>query len=191
MRQSRLTKWTCRHIDVAGILLCVGASLLAYYAGLRPLVRQHADFAEQQLAITVQRRESARLAASVATLKEQLASTRRESTETGIELQPADQINQRISQLSELMKECGLKTDDIRLGEISRGHRCDIVPISLAGQGGYKNCAVFFNRLSNDFQDTVAASFEMSGNPLKPDEIGKFSFSLYWYTMPKAAIAQK
>ena len=191
MRQSHSTKWSCWHIDVAGVLFCVGASLLAYFAGLRPLLRQHAAFAEQQIAITVQRREAARFAASVAVLKQQLASTSREFTEIGIELQSADRTNRQISQLTELMKECGLKTDDIRLEEISRGRRCDIVPISLAGQGGYKNCAVFLNRLSDDFPGTGAASFEMSGNPGKPDEIGKFHFNLHWYTIPKAAIAQK
>ncbi len=185
MRRSDAKRWSCWRSDAAGILFCIGISLVAYLAVLRPLMRQRTAVAQQWDELEVQRRKASQLEAVDSAHKKHLAAVRQSLTESGIILRPAGYINRQIAALTKLSNNCGLTVDDIQVGKIHRGTRYNIVPISLSGRGDYKKCAAFLRELSEAFPDTGAACFEMSGTPKQPDQDGQFRFDLFWYAAPR------
>ena len=154
-------------------------------------MKQRAAFAGRQDELAVQRRKASHLVVSVDALEHRLLSMRRCLDESEFTLEPAGRVNQRIASLTELVNECGLKTNEIQLGKVIKGSKCSIVPISLAGFGSYKRSTLFLHRLSETCSDLAVVSFEISGNPQKPDEGGKFRFGLYWYAAPGTKPARK
>jgi len=171
-------------IDLAGVLLCAVLSSVAYLAIVRPILRKHESFGEKQLQLKADKRRASKLAASELAHKRQLQLVTRALAASGVKLQPANRVNRQIAALTELVNQCGLKADDIQLGEVRRTGRYDAVPISLAGRGGYVTCAKFIRSLSQTFPDTGLASFEISGNPAVPSEAGRFRFGLLWHAAP-------
>ena len=173
------------HIDIAGVLLCAGVSALAYFAVLRPLARHRAILAEQRQEFAARRGELSDISASAGPLAKQLQEVRQALAESKVSLKPADRVNERIAELNELVSRCGLKVDDIELGEVVAGPRYETVPISLAGCGGYVDCATFIHQLCGAFPDTGVASFEIWGEPQRAEVAGRFRLGLLWYAAPR------
>ena len=186
MKLTDKTKWLTWRIDAAGAVFCVAVSLVAYFAAFSPLMRRHTAFARQQEELAIQRRVAGQLAAPATLFKKELLSLRQVLAESRIQLQPTDRVNRQIAELTELINESGLKANDIQLGEIFDGAKYDVVPINLAGSGRYTGCAAFLNKLSDTFPDTGVASFEISGDPQKPKDPGRFQFGLFWYATSAA-----
>jgi len=164
---------------------------VAYLVGIRPLIEQRSLLAGQRQKLAVQRAESSKLEASMSTLKEQSVVVQEELAQSEIELESADQINRRIAELTTLLGDCTLELDDVQTGNIFTGPKCDLVPISMAGRGGYKQCAAFLHKLCRTFPDVSVARFDLSGNPAKPKELGTFRFELLWYAAVEARMAKR
>ena len=158
--------------------------------GIRQLIEQHSLLASQRQELAVQREESSKLEASMSSLREHSAAVQEELAQSEIELESADQINRRIAELTTLVGDCTLEVDDVQTGRIVTGPKCDLVPISIAGRGGYKQCAAFLHTLCRTFPDISVTRFDLTGNPAEPKELGKFHFELLWHAAVKARMAQ-
>ena len=177
-------------IDLAALLVFCLASAGTYFAVLRPMSDRHANFAAQEWMLAHQRRRASRLRAASLAQSQRLASLREALADRKIELQPADSLNRQVAQMADLLAKCDLRTDDIHPGRISEAGRYNIVPITLAGKGGYKSCGSFFHKLSQNSRDTGVVSFEISGSPDQPGADGQFRFELRWYTAAEQADQQ-
>ena len=183
----KLALW---QIDAAGIAVCIVVSLVAYSVGIRQLVEQRSLLAGQRQKLAVQREEYSKLEASMSSLREHLVVVQDELAQSEIELESTDQINQRIAELTTLLGDCTLEVDDVQTGKVFAGHKCDLVPISIAGRGGYKQCAAFLHGLCRTFPDISVTRFDLAGNPATPEQAGTFHLQLFWHTMPKARMAK-
>lgn len=186
MRRTDFAKPWCWRVDAGGALFCVGISLLGYFAAVRPLMQQSTDLTAQQHEVATQRQRVSQLAASDFAHRKRLELVRGALSEHEVKLRSTDHVNRQIAELTELTGECGLEVEDIQVGEVLRGGRYDIVPITLSGSGGYDKSAVFLHKLSGSFPDTGVESFEVSGSPAEPKATGKFRFGLFWYASSSA-----
>lgn len=190
-------KRTLLQIDIACMLICTAASLVTYFTVLKPLIEQRFFLASQRRDLAVQRQESSRLGVSMRTLDNQLVVVKEKLTNSQIKLESSDRINRRIADLTALFNDSALEVDDVQTGNISVGSKYDLVPISIAGRGGYKQCVVFLDKLHQTFADISVAGFELEGPPFllsrestgaKPKSAnvaGKFNFKLFWHTARK------
>jgi len=176
--------------DAIGAAICLLASFVVYFAALKPLFEQRFFLAKRHKKLAIQREESLSLGASMRTLDNQLVVVQEKLAKNEIKLESSDRINQRIAELTALFNDCALEVDDIQTGKISIGPKCDLVPISIAGRGGYKQCVAFFHMLHQTFADISVAKFELAGGPAKPGRPGTFSFQLFWHTASTARITQ-
>ncbi len=179
-----MTKWACWDLDAAGALFCLAISLLGFFFAVRPLLKQQTAYAKQKDQLAFHRREVSQLSASDLAHRKEFASIRRSLTESKVKLQSINRVNRRIAELTELVKDCGLRTDNIQLGKVTRGPKYDVVPITMAGHGGYKNFATFLHKCSQAVPDMGVASFEMSGDPQAPQSDQSFRFEVLWYAAP-------
>ena len=177
-------------IDATGIVICLLASFVVYFTALKPLYKQRNLYASQHQKLLTQQDESLSLGLSMRTLDYRLVAIQKEFAENEIKLKSPDQTNQRIADLTTLSTECALGVDDIKTGKICNGPKCDLMPISIAGRGGYKECLVFLYQLNKNFADINVVKFELAGDPAMTERPGTFNFQLIWYTAPTDQIAQ-
>jgi len=190
-------KRTLLQIDMAGLLICIAASLVTYFTQLKPLIEQGFFLASQRRDLAVQRQEASRLGASMRTLDNQLVVVKEKLTSSQIKLESSDRINQRIAELTSLFNDSALEVDDVQTGNITVGLKYDLVPISIAGRGGYKQCVVFLDELHQTFADISIAGLELArprfllsqesagAKPKSTKTGGKFNFQLFWHTTGK------
>jgi len=177
---STLKKRTLWQIDAAGTIVCVAASLGAYFGVLGPLMAQRSFLASQRQELAIQSEKASELEASMSTLKNRLAVAQKELAQSEIKLEEASRINQHVANITTFLSDCELKVDQVQIGKILVGLRCDLVPISISGKGGYKQCAAFLHQVCRTFPDISVAEFELQGNPAKPGQPGTFRFELFW-----------
>ena len=180
MDLSTLKKRTLWQIDAAGTIVCVAASLGAYFGVLGPLMAQRSFLASQRQELAIQSEKASELEASMSTLKNRLAVAQKELAQSEIKLEEASRINQHVANITTFLSDCELKVDQVQIGKILVGLRCDLVPISISGKGGYKQCAAFLHQVCRTFPDISVAEFELQGNPAKPGQPGTFRFELFW-----------
>ncbi len=185
IRQTKDNSWL---LHVAGAVVCVSVSMMAYFVALKPLSQRRGLIDTQQQELVDRHQDLSRFNAANSGWEEQLVAMKQALAESEIHLESSDRVNRRIAVLTELAKDCGLTVDDIRLGKYLAGDDYEVVPIQLAGGGAFTNFARFLNQLSNKYPDTGLASFEVSGNPQLESSTEKFRFEVYWYTQPEAAL---
>jgi Tfp pilus assembly protein PilO len=190
-------KRTLLQIDMAGLLICIAASLVTYFTQLKPLIEQSFFLASQRRDLAVQRQESSKLGASMRTLDNQLVVVKEKLTNSQIKLESSDRINQRVAELTSLFNDSALEVDDVQTGNITVGLKYDLVPINIAGRGGYKQCVVFLDELHQTFADISIAGLELTrprfllsqesagAKPKSAKTGGKFNFQLFWHTTGK------
>lgn len=181
-------------VDAAGIGICVAVSLIAYSVGFAPLALKRSFIVAQSRELETKRKECSELGASAASLASHLAGIEEELARNEIKLQSADRINERVAELAALLGECELEVDDVRLGQLLTGIRCEASPIRVAGRGTYKRCVAFMHKLCKTFPDSSLVRFELRGNAagsqstdpeaLRDQATSGFSFELLWYTAP-------
>ncbi len=172
--------------DMAGLLVCIAVSALAYFMGLEPLLEQRANRITQRRQLLAAQRESTTLGAALSTLKKKAIAVRQELTEKDIELESTDRLNRRLAELAAVLGESALQIDAVNTGSISKGHHCDLVPIHVSGQSSYRQCAAGFRRLYKTLRDVSIVGFNLEGIPEQSVLKGRFSLDLFWYAAPVA-----
>ncbi len=174
-------------IDAAGIGVCLLASWVGYMTLVQPLLRQHAAAAGMQREIQTCRQKAEELEAAVAAARERLTVARQELADGALQLEPAAHVNRRIAGVTEFFSQCELHIDDVQTGRVSNGLQYDLVPITLLGRGGHRQCVRLLHGLCAKYPDMSIMRLELSGNPAEPGDSGKFRLELFWYTAPDPA----
>ncbi len=186
-----LTKWEGRHLEVAGVAVCVALTLTVYLGGLRPLRQSHDALDGRREALSVLQTQAARLEAARVAIRHRLDGVRGALAVNPLQLKPVSSMNIHVASISALAVESGLQIDDVQTGSASEGVQCEAVPIYMAGGGTYRDCTAFLSRLRRAFPDTSVSSLELAGSVADPRAAGKFRVALEWYAAPKPATAGK
>jgi len=193
---STLKKRALWQIDAVGAAVFVAASLGAYFGVLGPLMAQRSFLESCRQKLTIQSEKAEVIKASMSQLTNRLTIAQKELAASEIKLKTASRINQHVADITTFLGDCELKVDQVQIGPPLRdpaprepsgnsgktlvGLRCDLIPISISGKGGYKQCAAFLHQVCRTFPDICVAEFELQGNPAKPGQPGTFRFELFW-----------
>jgi Tfp pilus assembly protein PilO len=177
-------------IDAAGIGACVLVSLIGYAALLHPLVQEQAAAAQLQREMETREQKAKELESAVAAARERLTAARQQLAAGAIQLEPATHVNKRIAGVTEFFAGCELYVDDVRTGRVSSGSQYDLVPITILGRGGHRQCVQLLHGLCSKYPDMSVMRLELSGNPAESVDSGKFRLELFWYAAPSGREAR-
>ena len=100
-------------------------------------------------------------------------------------LQPAEQVNRRIAQITDLARSSRLRLEGVKPGGVISGERFDRVPIQLKGSGNYSDCAEFAGQLRKRFPDIAVRAFRMTSQRSAAANLStSFQIDLIWLAAP-------
>lgn len=180
MNLGRSGVWT---IDTTAIACFAGATAIAYFAGVRPMAQAKEATREQfaaarQMDQNREQRDRDLRAANAEQLK--LAAER---DEIGLVLEPETNINKRLARLTELAEQAGLKVTQLTPGKAVSGKRSRMVPIAVAGRGGYAQAGAFLALVHEQMRDTAVARLAMASTPENADQPADCAVQLIWHAI--------
>jgi len=188
MAASTMSKWGgLVWIDAAGVGVCLLASLIGYVAIVNPLLQERSAAAQRQREVETRQQEAAKLESAVAAAQERLTAARQQLAAGALQLESAAHINKRIAGVTEFFSRCELHVDDVQTGRVSAGLQYDLVPITIVGRGGHRQCVQLLHGLCSTYPDMSVMRLELSGNPAEPADAGKFRLELFWYAAPSGS----
>jgi hypothetical protein len=98
-----------------------------------------------------------------------------------IRLETMPSLNDRISGVVDLARECGLTVRSTEPGKLEQASLHGVVGLRLEGKGGYRACVDFLHRLNTDFSDMGVRSISLISQPRSPYEDPFFNFHLLWF----------
>ncbi len=179
----------CWHIDALGLLACALLTGVAYVAVVSPVLQKHSERSALRAQLAEKRDRISSLSQMERQLDAQVAQLREDLVLGEVRLEPPQYLNTRMALIVELASATGIVINQTRAGEVKPGARYQTVPIFISGRGSYSKSAAFIHVLRNRLPDTGVVSFELSGNPGKPEATGTFRFELIWYAAPTRADA--
>jgi Tfp pilus assembly protein PilO len=171
-------------IDAMGAGVCVLASLLGYVALVNPLLQKRSAATGLERELQTRQQKVAEAQAAVAAAQERLTTARQQLAAGAIQLESSAHINKRIAGMTEFFSGCELHVDDVRTGRVSGGAQYDLVPITILGRGGHRQCVTLLHGLCSKYPDMSVMRIEFSANPAETAGSGRFRFELFWYAAP-------
>lgn len=95
--------------------------------------------------------------------------------------------NQRLTGLTALADECGLRIDRMEPSEVTREGLYLTMAIRMEGEGAYPACARYLHLLLERFSDVNARAFMLEAVPGEAERPARFGFDLVWYADPAGA----
>jgi Tfp pilus assembly protein PilO len=176
--------WQWWRIDASACLAGAIITVTLYLVMVSPLANRNAAYAQQQQQLSQQQLQTSSVTTVLTKLRAKLDQVNKELADTPLQLQPANIINRRLADITELARQCNLVIDQIQPGRAQRAGRYDIVPIKLTGKGTFVSAARFFDLLQQRFADSGIHDFELSAQPNMTTSTATFIFELAWYTAP-------
>jgi len=175
-------------IDLAGLIVCAGVSVAAYFLGLDPLLQQRSRMTAQHRELVEEKRHRVTLEAALTTLKKKAIGIRQELTEADVALESKDRINHRLTELATVLG-CGeMQIDTVHTGQISQGRYCDLVPIRISGQSSYLESAAAFHELYRTLRDVSIVGFKLEGAPDGSGQAHSLRIDTFWYAAPDSQV---
>jgi Tfp pilus assembly protein PilO len=184
MNGSNELKRDRRWIDLAGIGAGLVLTVVAVWLCLTPILAQRDAVAERLVHLNEQHTRAEQGQRTLASQGLSVEELRLRHKSEAIELQPADRINRHVSKLTRLINKRGLEVHQIQPGQTARNDRYCIVPIVIAGQGEYPDCAAFFNELQAAFPDTGVTHWELLNTLNNLTQPPSYRLELAWHTRP-------
>ncbi|MBP8304846.1 MAG: hypothetical protein KBE04_12055 [Phycisphaerae bacterium] len=182
-QRSGYTVW---HVDGTGVVVCAIVTALAYGLVVAPLVKRQAVVTDGYRQLADRQKEAAQLSNALLALRSRSNALEDQSAQTRARLGLTDQMNGRVAELTGLLDRCALEVDTLKAGALVPGAFCDVVPIRISGQGGYRACRVFLHSLHETMPDLHAVGFDLKADPAKPEAGGQFQMDLFWYAAQRA-----
>ena len=176
-----LTKRRFIEIDAAGAGICVVATLLLYFAGVQPAIRQKQILDLQAAKLDLNAAKAVRLNNYADRLTDRLEQAHRLLEANPLQLLPSSRVNSQIAQLTQLAIDNKLELDEIQLGQIYVQPLYDSIPLDLHGRGRFPDCALFLHKINGAFPDISVESFDLSANTQSLPHPGDFHIRLIWH----------
>lgn len=189
-------------VDALGLLAALTLTAGAAALALGPkLLSPTQTYAQQQDHLDARRKQAQDIDRQADAARKNLDGLNSQAI-TAVQLKPANTINQRLGEMSNLAAPC-----DISITSLSPGTpaaqppapaagapappapelKAAIIPIKLAGTGAYPDIACFLHMLHDDFRDTALTSLRITATPdpkQSEKQIASFSIDLAWYAAP-------
>ena len=185
------TIWTKWRIDLIGAAVLVVLTSVFVMGPVRGALRQRAVAKVRRAELASQEGRLAHADRVLTAVKKDQGAVEAQLAQSALHLEPSANVNNRLARISELAIEAGLQIDEIKPGAPAMGEHYETVPIFLAGNGTYRQCAVFLRHLRQALPDTSAESLELSGNAGAPAATGMFRFNLHWHAAPPTQTAMR
>jgi len=174
-------------LRVEGVFIAAWGILGAvmYFAGFAPEVAARRAALVDIQEIAAQQRDLERIHNSIRETRHKLEKTERDRDDTPVRLRRASEINERLARISGIGESAGVKIDQLEPEKPAPFGRYAVVPIRIAGVASYSGLAGLIRRLHDEFPDTAAHAFKLTGQ-LEPGSVnGRFIIDLAWYTAPE------
>ena len=168
-------------IDGAGAGIAVALTLIVVFGVWFPLNIQERKIAASRQTAAREQQRLAGIITAVRALKLELKNREDQIAASPLHILPPESVNQRLSDLASLSSECALNVDEMKPGEAIQSPHFLIVPLHMAGHGGYGNCVTFVHFLHERLPDVEVVSFKLAGTPDQPATPSTFDFSLEWF----------
>lgn len=173
-------------IDAIGCAVCAALAGLWYFAGVHPLSEARAARESARTLLCDRDAQIAELYASRSAFQKSLRDMQERLNTGQVQLQPPEQVNTRIDQLTQLAAACNLRVDQIKPESPTVLAKYTTIQIRLEGAGSWADAARFLHRLKEKHPDNGITGFELRGEPEASDKVPHFAFSLIWYAQPPA-----
>lgn len=187
-----LKRWRCKDMDLAAIALVIAISGGFYWLAVKPVLASRDQFEVMKSKVTGQERNASQVAARQERIRNALVTASQALQAVDPHLEPATNVNSRISRLTGLAAKNDLKIDEVHPSEPGYCSDFGTVRVALNGRGCFASWEHFLHELAQSFPDTAIESFQLSGKPdglVTPIE---FQVSLVWYVSPRGQVlAQK
>jgi len=171
------------YVDLGALGVFALLAVIAYAVGIHPVIERHRGLGLRESELKDYQATAGELSGKVAQVAAEITRIKQELSDNAIKLKSADEINSHLARLAAVTGKCGLKLDQLRPDKYLSGPRYQTVPIYLAGSGSFPECVKLLHKLQREFPDTSVASFEVSGDPSKPEEPTRLRVDLLWYAM--------
>ncbi len=172
-------------VDLMGLTCVALLAVGTWVAAVEPMLESRARREASQAKYAHQRREATVLKARLARVQRGVVEAEQALKDNRIRLQPADQVNQHLAEVTALAGSVGLQVDGIVPEMRDRGGPVHAwIKIKLNGVGGYRECAAFMHALGATFPDTGIEAFNLTADPRDAAHPVAFGFELIWHTAP-------
>jgi Tfp pilus assembly protein PilO len=174
-------EWRVAFLGIAAIVVLTG---LAYFAEFAPILHDREDYVQSTADLATKQQTLEHLQSFTRTAQQQIKTlTQQKGGE--LKLQPAEQINDRISMISSIATDQGLVLESTEPGNAVPQQRYSTLTIRITGHGGFKQCVKFMQQLHQQLPDVavndVALTAGADGGTVN------FTLSMVWYAAPDAS----
>jgi Tfp pilus assembly protein PilO len=177
-RARKLKEW---QLDAIGAGVCAALAGAWYLVGYSPLAEARAQRESLQASVDEQRETASHLVKVQRGYEHSRQEIGEKIEKLNVHLGPADELLQRMSQLTASAKKAGLTLDETKPGVASPHERFITVPIHMTGTGSYVQCTQFLHDLREHFRDTGVVGMAMQGEPAQSEKPARFTLELVWY----------
>ncbi len=164
--------------------VAVMASIAGYFSGIQPVIENTHASMVLDARLNNQTHTLSQKYNTVSSQEKSLAKLMNDISANQINLLPSSHRNNQIAQITQLADQMGVTIQKIKPENAITGQHYQTIPINLSGAGTYRSCTHFFNSLHANYNDVGIASFEMIGNPSKPDGSATFKANIHWFARP-------
>jgi Tfp pilus assembly protein PilO len=177
-------------VHAGGVCVLAAMSLIAFMAGVRPLLARWSAAAALKVAVDSRQQIAGDVERQEAALRDDLNRVRMALDASSLTLQTAAFRNERLARLTELAADHDLSVNGVLTTDVVRDERYDMVPIRIEGMGSFPDCVRFLHDLNGRFRDTGVRAFELRGSPGRHATDAFFRFEMVWYAAPSLASAE-
>lgn len=175
-----------RAIDALGIAVVAVMTAAVFLLAIDPALEHRHELQQRHEQLVEEQRHAAALARHAQDLRRRLDATQRMVERNPMRLESLRALNRRLSQMTELASDSGLRIEQIQPGRDIPGEHYHTVPIKLVGRGEFGASTRFLHRLHESFPDVAIASMSLTGQPerARAADAPGFDLTLLWYAAP-------
>lgn len=161
-----------------GLGACLLLTAAVFWVGWRPWLAGRAERLAAAATWQQARQEHQEAEAALRSVKQQLATVKKQWAQMPLHLLPLGQLNQRLADLAALAAQQKLEVAGVRPGGPRAAKHYQVVALPVTGRGSYEHFVHFLRELHRQCPDMGVTSLT-----LRAAEAGQASFalSLVWY----------
>jgi Tfp pilus assembly protein PilO len=177
-------EWRVALFGIAAIIVLSG---LAYFVEVAPILRDRDSYAQSNAELADKQQTLEHLQGFIRTAQQQIK-TLNDHQSSELKLQPAEEINDRISMVSSIATDQGLVLESTEPGNAVAQPRYSTVAIHITGHGGFRQIVKFLKQLHQQLPDVAVNDVGLAGGA--DGAAVNFTLSMVWYAAPQAAVAK-
>lgn len=184
-------KWTHWRLDLTGVAVIAGLSVIAYFGLVSPAIAHHEMAQAQGVELAVQRNKARDLDRSLRAVHDQLTQMQTAIEKANFKLDPPTALNERLAMITDVAGRNRLQVDTIESGVMTPFPRYSTIAIRLSGRGSYRSCSAMLKQIRETMPDVGVSAIQMTSAGVNTDINATFAIELLWHTQPQQKSATK